>query len=98
MAAAASIASCACTSATSCPCSIRAGRPPFQQHDDGKGRETMTRLLMSGWETGDVNQIGASLVGTNGTIAVATATPTPRSGSYCLKITHTNSDFPGGGA
>jgi len=43
----------------------------------------MTRLLMAGWETGDVNQIGAVSGGANPT--VVSATPAARSGTYSLK-------------
>jgi hypothetical protein len=46
----------------------------------------MTRLLQSGWETGDANQIGAAVgVGSLGAPTVVSATPTARSGTYCLK-------------
>lgn len=48
----------------------------------------MTRLFQAGFETGDVTQIGAvsnSGFGGVGTVTVVSATPTARSGSYCLK-------------
>lgn len=46
----------------------------------------MTRLLQCGWETGDVNQIGSPIAGNGfGSITVVSATPAPRSGTYCLK-------------
>lgn len=47
----------------------------------------MTRLLQCGWETGDVNQLGSPLaVGSSFPLpAVVSATPPPRSGTYCLK-------------
>lgn len=48
----------------------------------------MTRLLTCGYETGDINELGVSNVGTSATLTVVTASPTPRlSGSYCLKCT-----------
>lgn len=48
----------------------------------------MTRIVTCGYETGDVNELGASTTGSNGVIAVVTSTPTPRSpGTYCLKCT-----------
>src|SRR5215467_14164301 len=46
----------------------------------------MTSVAMCGWETGSINQIGNVTIATNGAVAVVTATPTPRSGSYCLKV------------
>lgn len=46
----------------------------------------MTRLLQSGWETGDITQIGSPFAaGVASAPTVVTATPTPRSGSYCMK-------------
>ena len=45
----------------------------------------MTRLVTTGWETGDVAEIGVA--GGTSTQVVVTATPTPRSpGSYCIKF------------
>ena len=49
----------------------------------------MTRLLTCGYETGDINEAGISVIGTNGTLAVVNATPTPRAGNYCLKVAST---------
>src|SRR5215471_7564898 len=44
----------------------------------------MTRLLTTGWETGDINEMGGVAAGTQ---AVVTSSPTPRSpGAYCLRI------------
>jgi len=45
----------------------------------------MTRLLTTGYETGDVAEVGASTTGTNGIVAVVNTSPVPRAGSYCLK-------------
>lgn len=48
----------------------------------------MTRLFQSGWETGLVEQLGAvsnSGFGGFGAVTVVSATPTARSGTYCLK-------------
>jgi len=48
----------------------------------------MTRLLQSGLETGDTTALGADTAGSSGgTVTIATATPTPRTGTYCLKCT-----------
>jgi hypothetical protein len=47
----------------------------------------MVRLLQCGWETGDVAQLGVA-VNPSGTFplpTVVSATPTARSGTYCLK-------------
>lgn len=60
----------------------------------------MTRLLQCGWETGDANQLGtAAMVGLTSTAlpTAATATPAPRSGTYCLKCTHNNATSTGWG-
>lgn len=52
----------------------------------------MTRLLQSGWETGDVNQIGAAAgIGSHSIPTVVTASPTPRTGTYCLKCSSSGS-------
>ena len=47
----------------------------------------MTRIIQSGWESGDVAQAGsASLAGSGGALpAVVSAVPAARSGTYCLK-------------
>lgn len=48
----------------------------------------MTRLLITGYETGDANELGSTNSGGSGTVTVVTSTPTPQSpGSYCLKCT-----------
>ena len=49
----------------------------------------MSRLLTTGYETGDVAEAGVSVIGANMTMTVVNATPTPRAGSYCLKIAPT---------
>lgn len=49
----------------------------------------MTRLLTCGYETGDIAEIGSTTVGSNAALAVVTGTPTPRSGTYCLKMSVT---------
>jgi hypothetical protein len=46
----------------------------------------MTRLVTTGYETGDVAELGTGVTGTNMTITVVNATPTPRAGAYCLKV------------
>ena len=51
----------------------------------------MTRLLTTGYETGDVNEAGVSNVAGFATMAVVSSTPAPRAGSYCLKLGATNS-------
>jgi hypothetical protein len=53
----------------------------------------MTRLLTTGWETGDINEGGGSLTtGGNGAQTVVTSSPTPRSpGTYCTKLTASGS-------
>lgn len=53
----------------------------------------MTRLVTCGYETGDLAEIGTTVTGTNGTIAIVTATPAPRSGTYCLKVSTTASSL-----
>ena len=46
----------------------------------------MTRLVTCGYETGDVNEAGTSTIGAGMAITVSSSSPTPRAGSYCLKI------------
>jgi hypothetical protein len=46
----------------------------------------MARLLTCGYETGDLNEAGQTTLGTNGVMSVASSAPTPRAGSYCLRI------------
>jgi hypothetical protein len=46
----------------------------------------VTRLLTTGYETGDINESGTSTIGSSGGQTVVSASPTPRlSGAYCLK-------------
>jgi len=45
----------------------------------------MTRLLTCGYETGDLAEAGANTIGASATLTVVSSTPTPRSGTYCLK-------------
>jgi hypothetical protein len=48
----------------------------------------VTRIAQCGFETGDVAQIGADVVGGNGgSVAVVASVPAARSGTYCLKTT-----------
>lgn len=49
----------------------------------------MTRLLTTGYETGDLAEAGASTIGSLATLTVVSATPTARSGTYCLKVSNT---------
>jgi len=44
----------------------------------------MARLLTCGWETGDLNEAGVTSINA-GTIALVTSSPSPRTGTYCLK-------------
>jgi hypothetical protein len=53
----------------------------------------MTRLLTTGYETGDANEAGVTTLGTGGAITAANSTPTPRAGSYCLKVASTGATF-----
>lgn len=46
----------------------------------------MTRLLTTGYETGDVAEAGVSTIGTGGALSVVNTAPTPRAGAYCLKV------------
>jgi len=50
----------------------------------------MTRLLTCGYETGDVAEAGTSTISSTNTITVVSATPTPRAGSYCVKMAVTS--------
>lgn len=45
----------------------------------------MTRLLTCGWETGDVAELGGTSSINSGAVTVVAATPTPASGTACLK-------------
>jgi hypothetical protein len=48
----------------------------------------MSRLLTCGWETGDLQEGGVTASGGPGTgISLVGSTPTPRAGSYCMKLT-----------
>lgn len=53
----------------------------------------MSRLLTTGYETGDVNEAGASTTGANVTITAVSTSPVPRGGSYCLKIAASQASF-----
>ena len=55
----------------------------------------MTRLFTTGYETGDVAEAGTSTVAAVHTMTVVSATPTPRAGSYCLKIGSAGTGFNG---
>ena len=44
----------------------------------------MARLLMAGWESGDINQIGVVSSSLSMPVVVS-STPTARSGTYCFK-------------
>ena len=55
----------------------------------------MTRLLTTGYETGDVTEAGTSTVGANSSLTVVGSAPTPRAGSYCLKVATTASSITG---
>lgn len=50
----------------------------------------MTRLLTTGYETGDVAEAGVSAIGTNAAMTAVSSTPTPRAGAYCLKFAVTS--------
>ena len=54
----------------------------------------MTRLVTCGFETGDVNEAGVSVIGGSCTLTAVNSTPTPRAGSYCMKAATTISTFP----
>jgi len=49
----------------------------------------MTRLLTTGYETGDINESGVSSIGGSSTLTVVSSTPTPRGATYCLKAATT---------
>lgn len=49
----------------------------------------MTRLLTCGWETGDLNEAGATTTTVNAVPAVVSTVPTPRAGNYTLKVSVT---------
>src|SRR5215471_2457128 len=51
----------------------------------------MARLLTCGYETGDVNEAGVTFNQT--TLTVVSSTPTPRAGTYCMKVTGTTGAF-----
>lgn len=53
----------------------------------------MTRLVTTGWETGDVAEAGVSSIGASTTHTVVSVTPTPRAGSYCFKIATSAGSF-----
>lgn len=54
----------------------------------------MARLLTTGWETGDLNELaGGTSTSTNSTVSVVSSTPTPRGGTYCLKALSTSTTF-----
>lgn len=53
----------------------------------------MARLLMCGWETGDIAQLGVAS-GTSGLYSVVSSTPSPRSGAYCLKCAASIGSYP----
>lgn len=56
----------------------------------------MTRLLTTGYETGDIAELGVSAINSNATLTVVSSTPTPRSpGTYCLKSACTGSALGG---
>jgi hypothetical protein len=49
----------------------------------------MTRLLTTGYESGDINEAGTSTIGSGGALTCASSTPTPRAGNFCLKAAAT---------
>ena len=53
----------------------------------------MSRLLTTGYETGDIAEAGVSTVNAGGTLTVVSNTPTPRAGNYCLKAACTNTSW-----
>jgi hypothetical protein len=53
----------------------------------------MTRLLTTGYETGDVNEAGTSTIGATSTMTAVNTAPAPRAGAYCLKCACTSSTF-----
>jgi hypothetical protein len=57
----------------------------------------MARILQAGWETGDLTQLGAA--SSSGVLpVVVSSSPTPRSGTYCLKIQASSGSGSGFGA
>ena len=46
----------------------------------------MTRLLTTGYETGDVNEAGVTTTGSGASLSVVNTVPVPRAGAYCLKV------------
>jgi len=55
----------------------------------------MTRLLTCGYETGDIAEMGTATIAANNSITAVNNTPTPRAGSYCLKMAVTASTIMG---
>jgi hypothetical protein len=53
----------------------------------------MTRLLTTGYETGDIAENGTTTLASNGVLAAVSSTPTPRAGAYCLKCSSTTTTF-----
>src|SRR5580765_5738491 len=53
----------------------------------------MTRLLTTGFETGDVAEAGVSTIGATSTLTVVNTVPTPRAGAFCLKCACTSGTF-----
>lgn len=51
----------------------------------------MTRLLTTGFESGDVNEAGVSAIPASTALTVVSSTPTPRAATYCLKCATTAS-------
>lgn len=50
----------------------------------------MSRLVTTGYETGDVAEAGVNTTAANHTLTVVGSTPTPRACLYCLKVTNTS--------
>lgn len=46
----------------------------------------MSRIVMSGWETGDINQLGGTSSSGGPLPAVVSTSPLPRNGAYSLKL------------
>lgn len=53
----------------------------------------MTRLWTCGYETGDVAEAGVTIIGASATLTVVNTVPTPRAGSFCLKVATTSGTF-----
>lgn len=53
----------------------------------------MTRLLTTGYETGDVEEAGVTVLGANTTFTCVNTNPVPRAGSFCWKIDNPSSTF-----